>query len=170
MKSIRTAQFNQPLAENQEEYHTLFMNLNTEDPYCPATVCFEFDQKEVEEFNKTHRLYYNQCLFRRPVHGEKDEVTGLTTVIGFEPAYQFHPMNISVFNPLDSLTDVKETRGAKDNNMISDDPDEIRTAAKACGVEKISIQLAKHVLKTNNRSEIYAWVNENKGSSFMLEI
>jgi len=101
MKSIRTEQFNTPLAENQDEYNTLFINLNTNDPMCPATVCFEFSLEEMEEFKRTGRLYYNQCLFLKPVYGGLDEVSGLPQVIGFGPREQFHPMNISVYNPLD---------------------------------------------------------------------
>jgi hypothetical protein len=95
MKSIKNEQFNIPLAENQEEYNTLHINLNTQDPMCPATVCFEFTEEEVAEFVKTRRLYYNQCLFRKPIHNWEGHV------IGFGPREQFHPMNISVVNPLD---------------------------------------------------------------------
>lgn len=100
MKSIRNEQFNQPLAENQEEYNTLFINLNTKDPMCPATVCFEFTVDEIEEITKTGKAYYQQCLFLSERYDQEGNV------IGFGPREQFHPMNISVHNPLDPVTDV----------------------------------------------------------------
>jgi len=96
MKSIRTEQFNQPLAESQEEYNTLYINLNTADPLCPATVCFEFSPEELEVINKTGRIYYNQCLMSAPVYDGEGEIIGFNG-----PANLFHPMNISVHNPLD---------------------------------------------------------------------
>ena len=100
MKSIRTEQFNTPLAENQDEYNTLFINLNTNDPMCPATVCFEFSLEEMDVFKKTGKLYYNQCLFTKP----KFDANG--DLIGFVPRENFHPMNISVYNPLEPLPEI----------------------------------------------------------------
>jgi hypothetical protein len=106
MKSIRNEQFNQPLAENQDEYHTLFINLNTQDPMCPATACFELSLDEIEEITKTGKIYYNQCLFLKPIYGGLDEETGLPKVIGFGPREQFHPMNINVYNPLEPMPEI----------------------------------------------------------------
>ena len=95
MKSIRNEQFNQPLAENQEEYNTLYINLNTEDHMCPATICFELSLEEIDQINKTGRIYYNQCLFLSERYDQEGKV------VGFGPRELFHPMNISVHNPLD---------------------------------------------------------------------
>lgn len=96
MKSIRNEQFNQPLAENQEEYQTMYINLNINDPMCPATACFEFSPEELEVINKTGRIYYNQCLMSNPVYDREGEVIGFNG-----PVNRFNPMNISVVNPLD---------------------------------------------------------------------
>jgi len=94
MHSIKNEQFNQPLAEDQEEYNTLHINLNTQDPYCPATVCFELTLDEIEQITKTGKIYYTQCLFRKtaPSNDGKE---------AYVPREQFHPMSISVTNPLD---------------------------------------------------------------------
>lgn len=163
MKSIRTEQFNQPLAENQDDYNTLFINLNTNDPMCPATVCFEFSLEEMEAFKKTGKLYYQQCLFTKPKYDVNGELDGFTN------REKFHPMNISFHNPLEPVEE-KETRGAKDSDTISDEPHEINAAAHALGVLPITIHFAKYKIDTNNRAEIYKWVQDNKGESRTIEI
>lgn len=94
MHSIKTEQFNIPLAESQEEYNTLHVNFNVEDPLGPMTACFELTDEEVAEIVRTKRIYYRQCLFTKQV---EDPKTGnLVTV----PRYLFHPMSIHVVNPL----------------------------------------------------------------------
>lgn len=100
MNSIKNDQFNQPLAENQEEYNTLHINLNTEDPYCPATVFFQFSPEELSILNANEgKFYYQQCLFRTE---ERIEMEGTPEeVVVYVPANQFHPMSIQVTNPLD---------------------------------------------------------------------
>lgn len=93
MQSIKNEQFNQPLAENQEEYNTLFINLNTEDQMCPATACFELTLDEIEQITKTGKIYYQQCLFTKLFRNEAGEIVKV-------PANHFHPMSIHVTNPL----------------------------------------------------------------------
>lgn len=51
----------------------------------------------------------------------------------------------------------------KDELKISDTKSEIVTAAKACGVENIAIQMAKHKTGSNDREVIYQWIKDHKG-------
>lgn len=94
MKSIRNEQFSNPLAENQEEYETLYTNVDISNPYCPVTVCFELTDDEVEEIVKNKRIYYQQCLFRVSIENPE------TKELQYAPRERFHPMNIQVINPL----------------------------------------------------------------------
>ena len=90
MKSIKNEQFSQPLAENQEEYNTLHVHVNTEgDPMRPVTACFKLTLEEIAEINRTGLIYYQQCTFY---------YRGLDGLI--KPGL-FHPMSIHVTNPLD---------------------------------------------------------------------
>lgn len=94
MISIKDEQFSIPLAENQPEYTTLHIHVDLEDNMCPATVCFQLSREELAELNANGgKLYYQQCLFRKGFEQENGEIE-------YQPAYQFHPMNIQVVNPL----------------------------------------------------------------------
>jgi DNA invertase Pin-like site-specific DNA recombinase len=53
----------------------------------------------------------------------------------------------------------------KDKKTISNQPHEIAAAAKSMGVEQISIYLAKHETKSNNREVIKEWIEKWRGSS-----
>lgn len=90
MKSIRNEQFSQPLAENQEEYNTLYVHVQTEgDPMRPVTACFKLAPEEIAEINRTGLLYYQQCTF---YYRGSD---------GLIKPGLFHPMSIHVTNPLE---------------------------------------------------------------------
>lgn len=117
MKSIRNEQFNQPLAENQEEYNTLYINLNPNDQMCPATVCFELSFEDIEQITKTGKLYYQQCLFTQEI-----EIGGQMRKV---PAHQFHPMNISVNNPLEPVQENIELPLIRLTEMSGDHFEEI---------------------------------------------
>lgn len=94
MNSVKTEQFNIPLAESQEEYNTLHVNFNVEDPMGPMTACFELTDEEIAEIVNTKKIYYQQCVFTRQV---EDPQTGQIVTV---PRHNFHPMSIHVVNPL----------------------------------------------------------------------
>jgi len=97
MIAVDFPQRNLMLAENQPEYETLPVFLETKDfidnsiPYDPLlpipikqvpwimTACFELNKEEIKEILRTGKLWYRQCLF-----GGK-----------------FQPMNISTQNPFE---------------------------------------------------------------------
>lgn len=54
-------------------------------------------------------------------------------------------------------------RKSSDANTISNDHREIEQAAKTCNVPAYVILLAKHETQSNNRAEVYAWIDRNKG-------
>jgi uncharacterized protein YaiI (UPF0178 family) len=57
---------------------------------------------------------------------------------------------------------MKNTRGPKDTNTISNAAHEIARAARTCGVPVYVVHLAKHVTKSNDRKVVYDWVEANK--------
>lgn len=95
MISIKDEQFSQPLAEDQDEYNTLYVNFNEHNPMGPTTVCFELSNEEIDQILKNKKIYYQQCLFTKAV---RNSDTSETVII---PREQFHPMSLHVNNPLD---------------------------------------------------------------------
>lgn len=93
MQSIKNEQFNQPLAESQEEYNTMYVAIQDKDPLFPVSACFELTDAEIAEIVKTKKIYYTQCLFLEYIRDSNGDI------IRFTNKYQFHPMSISVVNP-----------------------------------------------------------------------
>lgn len=93
MKSIQSEQFNTAIAENQEEYTTLYANIDTNHPMCPVTVCFELSDADIEQILLHRKLYYQQCIFRANIAGEGEKPQ-------YMPANLVHPMSISFENPV----------------------------------------------------------------------
>lgn len=54
-------------------------------------------------------------------------------------------------------------RKSKDANTISNDHREIEQAAKTMNVPVYVIHLAKHETQSNDRKEVYEWIERNKG-------
>lgn len=98
MKSLKTEQFNVALAESQEEYNTLFVNINLKDRLIPVTCCFELSAEELAEINKTGKIYYQQCLIAQ-CNSEGSYIAAENG--NYLASSLFHPMSIHVTNPLD---------------------------------------------------------------------
>lgn len=92
MKSIKDEQFNIPIAEDQDEYHTLYANIDFKDPSIPVRVKFKLTPEDLAEVNANGgHLFYTQCV----------SVT-LNEETGQYETGDVHPMNISPFNPLEN--------------------------------------------------------------------
>jgi len=88
MKAINFEGNNFVLAEDQPEYESLPVHVKYniipegEVPW-EITACFEFSDEEIQELIKTKKLYYSQLVFGN----------------------LFHPMRLSLKNPVDILGD-----------------------------------------------------------------
>lgn len=61
MKSIKFPEVNNHIAENQEEYETVYANVSEDGAGLKTiTVCFEFTDEEIQEMVKTKKLWYQQ--------------------------------------------------------------------------------------------------------------
>lgn len=63
MKSIKFPEVNIALAENQEEYETLYVHLDKEDSTQPMTACFELTDEQIKEIVETKKIWYTQLTF-----------------------------------------------------------------------------------------------------------
>lgn len=68
MKSIKTAQFNITIAENQDQYETVHAHIDTHDPAVPITICMELTDDEIAQIVKSKKLYYRQLTFGQMTH------------------------------------------------------------------------------------------------------
>jgi hypothetical protein len=59
---------------------------------------------------------------------------------------------------------------SRDHNMISNDHREIEQAAKTCNVPVYVIHLAKHETQSNDRTDVYEWIERNRGIDLTINI
>lgn len=78
MKSITFPEVNQKIAEDQEEYETVYANTRTDEiGVSVITVCFELTDAEAEEIFLNKKIWYQQIVSRN----------------------RMHPMNLSITKP-----------------------------------------------------------------------
>lgn len=65
MMAIEFKGFNVKIAENQEEYETLPAFYNKQEG--SMTFCFQLNKEEIEEIQKTGRIFFKQLTFHRPM-------------------------------------------------------------------------------------------------------
>lgn len=80
MRSIKFADDNVALAKDQSEYETLYVHVAYQDipvkdpagkvemqpvPW-QITACLELSKEEIDEINRTSRLWHTQCVFGQP--------------------------------------------------------------------------------------------------------
>lgn len=63
MIAIEFPQVNLRIAEHQEEYETLPVFLDTDNPDHPVTMCFQLNKEEIEEVVKTGKFWFTQMTF-----------------------------------------------------------------------------------------------------------
>ncbi len=63
MKAIEFKEVNLRIAENQEEYETLPVYANVNEPGLPVTACFELTEEEVEQVKKEGKIYLTFLTF-----------------------------------------------------------------------------------------------------------
>jgi len=66
MTSVEFEECNIKIAENQEEYETLHAHHNTKEG--SVTFCFELNKEELEDIQKTGRIYFKQLTFNGPMN------------------------------------------------------------------------------------------------------
>lgn len=68
MKAVEFPEVNLRIAENQDEYETLPVHINTEDPTVPATMCFELDEAERKQVAETGQIWLTVLTFGQHFH------------------------------------------------------------------------------------------------------
>lgn len=68
MKAIEFPEVNVRIAENQPEYETLPVYVDTEDPSTPTTMCIQLDPEEIKQVTETGRIWMQVLTFRQPFH------------------------------------------------------------------------------------------------------
>lgn len=80
MKSIEFPQQTHVLGKDQPEYAPLPVHIDQVDLSIPMTACFELDQQEKEDIQRTGKLWYTQLTF----------------------GHAFQPVRLSVQNPFET--------------------------------------------------------------------
>lgn len=68
MKAIEFKGVNLRIAENQEEYQTLPVFVDTTDPAVPVTMCFELDDEERQQVAETGHVWLTVLTFGQHFH------------------------------------------------------------------------------------------------------
>ena len=68
MKAIEFKEVNVRIAENQPQYETPPVFLNTNDETIPVTMCFELDDDEKKQVLETGKIWLTVLTFGLPFH------------------------------------------------------------------------------------------------------
>jgi len=68
MKAIEFKEVNLRIAEDQEEYETLPVHINIQDPSAPATMCFELNEEEINQVKETGKIWLKVLTFGKLFH------------------------------------------------------------------------------------------------------
>lgn len=68
MKAIEFPEVNVRIAEDQEQYETLPVYIDTEDPHSPTTMCIELDEEERKQVAETGRIWITTLTFMQAFH------------------------------------------------------------------------------------------------------
>lgn len=77
MKAIEFPEVNVRIAENQQQYETLPVYIDTEDPTTPTTMCIRLDHEEIKQVAETGLIWLTTLTFMQ----------------------QFHPIKMSLLKP-----------------------------------------------------------------------
>lgn len=68
MKAIEFPEVNVRIAENQPQYETLPVHIDTEDSATPTTMCFQLDPEEIKQVVETGRVWMQMLTFGQSFH------------------------------------------------------------------------------------------------------
>lgn len=68
MKAIEFPEVNVRIAEDQPQYETLPVYIDTEDPTTPTTMCIELDKEERKQVAETGRIWITTLTFMQQFH------------------------------------------------------------------------------------------------------